>query len=158
ADVLAKMFARIERAWQALGSTDPFWSVLSADQFRKESFPENSAAFYESGRQDLERMTAWLVRNGITGLGPGHCCCEYGCGTGRVTGWLASRFSRVIACDISRSHLQLAESFLQDREGSDIVFRHIDSLSALDSMEPIDLFFSFMVLQHNPPPVMAFIL
>ena len=25
-------------------------------------------------------------------------------------------------------------------------------------MEPVDLFFSLMVLQHNPPPVIAFVL
>jgi hypothetical protein len=43
---LQKLFARVEQTWQSLGSTDPFWSVLSADEFRKENFQENYAAFY----------------------------------------------------------------------------------------------------------------
>ena len=67
-------------------------------------------------------MTAWLRRNGIAGFGPDRSCCEYGCGTGRVTAWLASSFSRVIACDISRSHLRLAESHLLNAGRRNVVF------------------------------------
>ena len=156
--LLRKMFARTEQTWQSLGKSDPFWSVLSSELFRKPNFDQNAAAFYESGRLDLDRLSAWLNRNGIHGFGPQHTCCEYGCGTGRVTGWLASRFSRVIACDISEPHLALAARHIEESGRGDVCFRHIESIETLNSLEAVDLIFSFLVLQHNPPPVMAFIL
>jgi 2-polyprenyl-3-methyl-5-hydroxy-6-metoxy-1,4-benzoquinol methylase len=156
--LLEQMFARVEQTWQALGQTEPYWSVRSCADFRLANYARNAAAYHASGRKDLDRLTAWLRRNEIDGFGPGHTACEYGCGTGRVTGWLASRFSRVIACDISRTHLQLARNHLQEERISNVSLRHIDSLDALGAVEPVDLVLSFLVLQHNPPPLIAFIL
>jgi SAM-dependent methyltransferase len=156
--LLRQMFARVEQTWQALGVTEPFWSVLSSDVFRRDRFSENAAHFYDSGRYEIDRLTAWLRRNDVPEIGPGSSCCEYGCGTGRVTRWLAPHFARVVACDISSSHLQLAERYLCRAGISNVVFQRIDSPLALNSMEPVDLVLSSLVLQHNPPPVIAFTL
>jgi SAM-dependent methyltransferase len=157
-DLLLAMLDRVEHTWHRLGFTQPFWSVLSRDEFKRDKFDENSAAFYTSGQKDVLRLNAWLKRNGITELGNGHVCCEYGCGTGRVTFWLAAQFSRVVACDISRPHLDLARDYL-DRAGlSNVAFHQMDSPASLSWIEAVDLVFSFIVLQHNPPPVIAFLL
>jgi SAM-dependent methyltransferase len=153
------MLERVAKTWQRLGRTQPFWSVLTADEYKMERFGENSDSYWNSGRDDVERLNAWLKRNGLPAFGPDHSCCEYGCGTGRVTRWLADQFSRVIALDISQPHMELAQRHMEKVGKSNVSFRSIDSLASLhQAMEPVDVFFSFLVLQHNPPPIMALIL
>jgi SAM-dependent methyltransferase len=131
---------------------------LSSEQYKHDKFGDNSEAFYASGEKDVRRLNAWLKRNGTTDFGNGRVCCEYGCGTGRVTRWLAAQFSRVVACDISQPHLDLAQSHLRRSGISNVRLQRTDSPAAFDQSEAPDLIFSFLVLQHNPPPVIAFIL
>jgi len=153
------MLDRVAKTWQGLGSTQPFWSVLTSDEYKMERFGEHADTYWESGKGDVDRLNAWLKRNGIPAFGGNHSCCEYGCGTGRVTRWLADQFSHVVALDISLPHIELAQSHLKRAGKSNVTFRHIDSLAFLNQkVQPVDVFFSFIVLQHNPPPIIAFIL
>jgi len=159
AGLLHQMLDRVAKTWQGLGSTQPFWSVLSSDEYKMERFGEHADTYWESGKGDVDRLNAWLKRNGIPAFGGNHSCCEYGCGTGRVTRWLADQFSRVVALDISMPHIELAQSHMKRAGKSNVSFRHIDSLAFLNQkVQPVDVFFSFLVLQHNPPPIIAVIL
>ena len=159
AGLLQQMLDRVAKTWQGLGSTQPFWSVLSSDEYKMERFGEHADTYWESGKGDVDRLNAWLKRNGIPAFGANHSCCEYGCGTGRVTRWLADQFSRVVALDISLPHIELAQSHIKRAGKSNVSFRHIDSLAFLNQkVQPVDVFFSFIVLQHNPPPIIAVIL
>jgi 2-polyprenyl-3-methyl-5-hydroxy-6-metoxy-1,4-benzoquinol methylase len=159
AGLLHQMLDRVAKTWQGLGSTQPFWSVLSSDEYKMERFDEHADTYWESGKGDVDRLNAWLKRNGIPAFGGNHSCCEYGCGTGRVTRWLADQFSHVVAFDISLPHIELAQSHMKRSGKSNVSFRHIDSLAFLNQkMQPVDVFFSFIVLQHNPPPIIAVIL
>jgi SAM-dependent methyltransferase len=157
--LLQRMLDRVAKTWRGLGDTQPFWSVLSSDEYKMDRFGENADTYWKSGKGDVDRLNAWLKRNGIPAFSGNHSCCEYGCGTGRVTRWLADQFSRVIAFDISQPHIELAQSHLKRAGKSNVSFRHIDSLASLNQkMEAVDVFFSFLVLQHNPPPIIAVIL
>jgi len=159
AGLLHQMLDRVAKTWQGLGSTQPFWSVLTSDEYKMERFGEHADTYWESGKGDVDRLNAWLKRNGIPAFGGNHTCCEYGCGTGRVTRWLADQFSRVVALDISLPHIELAQSHMKRAGKSNVSFRHIDSLAFLNQkVQPVDVFFSFIVLQHNPPPIIAVIL
>jgi SAM-dependent methyltransferase len=90
--------------------TDPYWSVLVGERWRigRMSDVEVLEAFYQTGFSDAERVDNWLARSGIVPDSDG-ICAEYGCGVGRVTAWLAQRFRRERAFDISESHLQAAK-------------------------------------------------
>jgi hypothetical protein len=99
---LQRIFERVERCWRALGETEPYWSVASCDQFKSAGFTAHAREFYDSGKRGAERLLAWLSRNHVD-LASLRTCCEYGCGVGRVTGWLYAHFPRVIAYDISES-------------------------------------------------------
>lgn len=155
--VLKQMFERVERCWQALGKTEPYWSVISSEQFRSKTFNAHETEFYESGKGEAERLLAWLVRNHIEPSSI-RTCCEYGCGVGRATGGLSSHFARIFAYDISEPHLELARQHLLQAGRTNVTLRRIDSIASLSSLEPVDLVFSVIVLQHNPPPVIAHIL
>jgi len=154
---LAEMLAHVERVWQQLGSSEPFWSVLTHDAYRSDRLEENKAAFYASGEQDVGLLTTAAARAGIAGLGDHPVCFEFGCGVGRLTAWLAPLFRQVIACDISAPHLAEARAALEARGIDNVELRQTATLDAIDTLPPFDVFFSLIVLQHNPPAI-AFLL
>lgn len=153
---LQEMFRRVEQCWSALGKTEPYWSVASFDRFKSSTFDAHSSQFYASGEREVQRMLAWLRRNQIDPASL-ESCLEYGCGVGRVTTWLCSQFARVFACDVSEPHLELSRRRLLADGHSNVAFRKIDSLLSPSQFDPVDLVFSIIVLQHNPPPVIAHI-
>ena len=85
-----------------------------------------------------------------------HTCFELGCGTGRITEWLAGRFPQVIAADISRAHLDLARAAVAGADN--VTLMHLARLEDLAGLPAFDAFYCRIVLQHNPPPVIATIL
>jgi SAM-dependent methyltransferase len=155
--VLPDILQRVEQCWRSLGETEPFWSVASCDQFKSTAFMAHATEFYETGRRDIDRLLSWLVRNHVDPATISSCS-EYGCGVGRVTAWLAARFPRVYAYDISAPHLKLAREYLGKEGQSNVVLHKIDTISSLSSLEHVDLVFTVIVLQHNPPPVIALLL
>ncbi len=154
---LRELWARVRDAWERLGKDEPYWSVCTADSFKQSNFRRNEKEFWDSGQFITGRMKDWAGRNGIA-CRPDWVCLEYGCGTGRTTRWLCQDFQSVIACDISAPHLALARGAL-DRFGcKNVEFLQVSTLDLLDRRPPVDLLFSMLVLQHNPPPVIAYVL
>jgi 2-polyprenyl-3-methyl-5-hydroxy-6-metoxy-1,4-benzoquinol methylase len=96
-----------------------------------------------------------LIRNGCH-YGALKEILEFGCGVGRVTRWLAGDRVTVFAYDISEPHLQIAEKYAQAPRS--ITWRLLRSIRDLDSLPKVDLAYSLIVLQHNPPPLMALII
>ena len=78
-------------------------------------------------------------------------------GVGHVTPHLATTFRQVTAIDISATHLKMAEHELA-RRGSSNVKLSLARAPAFGMAEPFDLWFSHIILQHNPPPIIAMIL
>jgi SAM-dependent methyltransferase len=155
--LLERMFQRVEETRRRLAATEPYYSVLGSVDFKPAWFSEHAAACHKSGRGDVERLPAWLRRNRIE---PGKLwsCCEYGCGAGRITAWLAPHFQRVIACDISAPYLDLAERHLASHGIATVTLLRIPDPGSLRKRVSAELVFSVLVLQHNPPPVMAYLL
>ena len=84
---------------------------------------------------------------------------ELGSGVGRITYWLARHFNKVSALDISKKYLEIARENLEARElRADFI--NIENYSTLEKTVPreIDVFFSIISLQHNPPPIQILIL
>jgi SAM-dependent methyltransferase len=152
--VEAELLDYIRRTWKRLGEEKPHWSVLSADRFKPENIGANDSEFYRSGAMDLDLILNILENNGreISSIG---AIVEYGCGVGRVTPHLATRFQRVIAIDISASHLAMARQRCAGFLNVEFVAAEVPDFGMT---APFDLWFSYIVLQHNPPPIIARIL
>lgn len=148
-------FERVRTTWESVGVDEPFWSVLSADEFKRDRLA-GTDSFYESGRSHVAQLSATLKRNGVD-IGAIESCMEFGCGVGRMTVWLAAQFERVVGCDISRPHLDLARAEIDRRGADNIELLHVADKSDLAELPQADLVYSVIVLQHNPPPIMAFI-
>jgi SAM-dependent methyltransferase len=148
---LRAMIVKTVAAWEVVGEAAPYHSVLTCDEYRPERFVENETAFFESGKQDLALILALLHRIDRPAAGFRRCL-EFGCGVGRVTAQLAATFSEVLAVDISRPHLRLAREYLTRLGHANVGFLQATPQD-LHPGTGFDLWFSRLVLQHNPPPV-----
>jgi 2-polyprenyl-3-methyl-5-hydroxy-6-metoxy-1,4-benzoquinol methylase len=151
------LFDHIQEAWQYFGLTEPHYSVLTWEQFLQVNIQKTRDAFYNTGKQDVLRLFNTLDRNGVD-YSSYKSCLEYGCGLGRVTRWLAERFETVFGYDISQSHLQYAKSYFSDENICNVSFFHIRHLEDIQNIQRVDLIYSIIVLQHNPPPIIAMII
>jgi len=154
---LQVLFRHIQDTWQNLGETEPHYSVISASEFRNVGADDERRAFYESGKKCADLLFATMQRNGIDPSGY-KSCLEYGCGLGRVTRWLAERFQTVLGYDISGAHLERAAAFLDAQRIRNVTLKHINSLDDMRGLPKVDVVFSIIVLQHNPPPLIALII
>ncbi len=151
---LTAMLERVERVFRHLGTEDPHWSILAAEAFRKEQIGQNTDAFFLSGKDPVNDFTATLTRCGFE-IGPEASCLELGCGLGRSSIWLAPLFQTVIGVDISAPHLAIAADVAREFSRHNLELRHLRRIADLASFGEFDFFFSVIVLQHNPPPVMV---
>lgn len=153
-----ELFEHVARAWSRLGESEPYWSVLAQPAYHADQAGQASEAFLESGRENVERLMATLRRNGVA-ADPAWEVLELGCGLGRSTRWLAEQFRKVIAVDVSDSHLRLARQLNVDAAYHErIEWTRLQTPEAMATLPGFDLFFSMIVLQHDPPPLVAFML
>jgi SAM-dependent methyltransferase len=156
AERLAALLRRVGAYWARIGAEQPHWSVLTQEQFRPDRIAENEDAFYASGGFDLDLVRRALLRHGMD---PARLprCVEFGCGVGRATLGLATLFAEVVGCDISAPHLDLARQAAARRGIGNIGWHH-SSMAAPMPGGGWDIWYSRIVLQHNPPPVMGHLL
>ena len=156
-EALERMFERIHQEWEYLGETDPYWSVVTQPQYHLDGFAEHKDQFYNSGKYSCDIFLAALRRNSIN-HNLMETCLEVGCGVGRVTNYLARNFAKVIATDISAHHLEYAKKHLAEDDLHNVDFQHWGRIDALYQLPPVDAIFTVITLQHNPPPVIAWML
>jgi len=149
---LSAMMAHVEENWRRLGLSDPHWSVVTNEAFRASNIIHTEPLFYESGRSNTEAICRTAERCGVD-LAAFAECMELGCGVGRLTIWLSELFERVVAVDISTTHLALARKAITAFKRRNVDLIHLDSFDALGEIPQFDIFVSIIVLQHNPPPL-----
>ncbi|MCF8127328.1 MAG: class I SAM-dependent methyltransferase [Deltaproteobacteria bacterium] len=152
-----EIFTNTQKAWESLGEKEPYWSVVTSEQFKSVNIKETKNEFYHSGFNDVTTFFKTLERNGIDHASF-RTCLEYGCGLGRVTFWLAEKFETVTGYDISRSHLQLARRYLDESGIQNVSLHHIGKPEEIRDFPKVDAVYSVMVLQHNPPPVIRLVI
>ena len=153
---LRQMMKIIEANWRALGEAEPYWSVLIHDQYRLQSFADHEEQFYTTGKDFVSTFQQTAERSGVA-LPRGDCL-ELGCGVGRVLVWLAEIFDHVTGVDVSRAHLQRAGELFEKYGRANATFVHLNDFAALRALPRFDVFISVIVLQHNPPPLILYML
>jgi 2-polyprenyl-3-methyl-5-hydroxy-6-metoxy-1,4-benzoquinol methylase len=155
---MAEMIARTSATWRELGQAEPHWSVITDPSFLSQSIAENEDELYASEQYQIEFVMASLRRNDCA-LPEQATALDFGCGVGRLSLALAPSVGRVIGVDISEPHLEHARR-RQARQGiGNLEFWSIGpNLADVDALPKADLIISFLVLQHNPPPIMATLL
>lgn len=156
-ELLEAMLARIQAQWAKLGDDEPHYSVISQPEFRAENLDQRALdAFHAGGvaaTQELDlfaRQADVDIRFGV--------CIELGCGVGRLTRHLAARFEHVYAVDISPGNLAACDAYLGELCVENVTTVLAQSLDDFDRLPMADCVYSFIVLQHNPPPIQKQIL
>lgn len=151
------MFERIAGNWRTFGETEPHWSVLTNDIYRSDRIEETIDHFYQTGVQDVEIFFHMAERAGVDLSGDMRAL-DFGCGTGRLTLALAARFREIVGLDVSAGHLKLARERAAATGTQNARFEAITEIADLDKWRGFDFILSRIVLQHNPPPIMAALL
>ena len=151
-DAMSEILKRVIAQWTILGDEDPHWAVLSGDDFKRENIDANREKFYSTGEGSFNVIEDFCRRNNV--IRPKGACLELGCGVGRVTNFLAKNFERVVGFDVSEPILRLARRHLESSGLANCDLRLLRKLNDLSDAGAYDFFYSIIVLQHNPPPVM----
>lgn len=153
---LAQCAEKIKKAWEFLGEERAHRSVLTYEAFHPENLKDSIDSFWASGEAEARATVRMLAQNGFSACREA-VCVEYGCGVGRVMVNFAEHFNTVHGYDISRNHLHHARARADELGRKNITFHECAS-DVLAAIVPCDFFYSLIVLQHNPPPVIVALL
>lgn len=132
------------KTWDYYGKHDPYFGVLSSEEFRSARLDESARQrFFASGAELVDRLIA--LSEQAVGPVTGGVALDYGCGVGRLSRRLADRFRHVIAVDISPHMLDEARRNLAER--SNVSFE----LATSPSSAGVDFLMSKIVFQHIAP-------
>jgi 2-polyprenyl-3-methyl-5-hydroxy-6-metoxy-1,4-benzoquinol methylase len=148
---LEKCLETIKDSWTHMGLTRPHHSVLTNEKFLPGNLSKYIGEFEASGEKESMSIEKILLRHEFDSFSK-KICVEYGCGVGRVSLGLARRFNKLHAYDISPSHLNIAKVHAESRGLFNCEF-HLCSNDPLAAIENCDFFYSRIVFQHNPPPI-----
>lgn len=153
----AQMLRRIEAYWRRIGQEEVHWPLLQHGDLKLSDFTKDEQDFYGGGRELIEIFQRTARRCGVS-LGDYQVCMELGCGVGRLTVWLSEVFPRILAADISRLRLDLNQRAVTRFPRNNVEHHHLVTIESLSGLPDFDAFFSIVVLQHNPPPVITLLL
>lgn len=153
---ISSLFEKTAFFWRNYASepTNIYWSVLTSNEFKKELNIDERQFFLDTGKKEIDR-----IKRICHFIDYDFDCCknflDFGCGVGRVVVNLPSSIKKVNCVDFSLSHLKEAETNLKKSSKiKDYSFYFIESFFELKKLpDKQDIIHSFIVLQHNTPPV-----
>ena len=136
----------VREVFETLGRDDPLYGVLTSEKYRGNRW--DPAAFFRRGEEEIERVFEYIDARGYL-IGRQRAL-DFGCGVGRLTQALATRFAEVVGIDISSTMIDAARS--HDRHGSRVryVVNTVADLGILTD-DTFDFIYSSLTLQHIPP-------
>lgn len=151
ANQAAALTAQVEAVWSRYGREEAFFSVLTNPRYLSQALrDEHVEEFYATGEAEVERFLAICRRNDVEPKAAWSVL-ELGCGVARMGEAFAQRFSSYAGVDISAGHLAVARDRLSARRVGNTSLRRLSDFLAGD--DGYDVFYSVIVLQHNPPPI-----
>jgi SAM-dependent methyltransferase len=132
--------------WEQFARTDPLWAIVTFPEKRGGRWtPEE---FFATGRTEVDALFAHLDALGVASRHG--TAVDFGCGVGRLTQALATRYETVVGIDISPTMVELAERYNRVGARCRYVVNTRDDLGCLASGS-VDLVYSHIVLQHMEP-------
>ena len=152
-DTMVDMYRHISEIWSKYGKEDAYFSVLTNPAYHNDQLTEKTKEeFYRTGITDAEALQTVCRRNGLV-LSASQRVLELGCGVGRIGEHFARAFKEYIGVDISSEHLAIARARFGQLGLSNASLNLLSE--ELKGERRFDVFYSMIVLQHNPPPIMV---
>ena len=133
--------------WRKWGRIDPYFGVVSFDEFKADRIADNRARFFDTGRREIEiALNDIAARYGdVARLR----ALDFGSGVGRLALPLAERYDEVVGVDISDAMIAEARDNCCDAGVRNAHFvLSDDELTRVSGS--FDLVHSYIVLQHIP--------
>lgn len=143
----------VRKVFEEWGDRDPMHAVLTRKGYEASWDPDD---FFRRGREEVAAVFEHLAEAGLDD-GPADPpapargrALDFGCGVGRLTQALATRFEAVVGVDISSSMIEAARS--HDRTDGRATYR-VNTRPDLSLFETatFDFVYSSKTLQHLPP-------
>jgi SAM-dependent methyltransferase len=139
-----------DRDWENWGQKDPYYGVLSDDDFRASTLnAERKKAFFQSGEQHVDALLE-TIRSFFSADFRPRRALDFGCGVGRLLIPLAKRSDQAVGVDVSPSMLTEAASNCADQQVHNVeLVVSDDALSQVHGQ--YDLIHSHIVFAHIHP-------
>jgi SAM-dependent methyltransferase len=139
-------FEERRRNWQQFGAEDPLWAVLTHDGKRGNRW--DPVEFFETGRIAVEQMLDYAAQSGAN-VRHG-AALDFGCGVGRLSQALATRFQSTVGVDVAESMLEHARKFNRYPDRCRFVLNTSPDLKQFEG-ESFDFILTLIALQHIEP-------
>ena len=139
---------RLREVWNELGADDPLWAILSSPDKRGGRWDADE--FFAKGEAEIAQIEAHCAP--LVRLRERRLAVDFGCGVGRLTRALATRYAQAIGVDISPSMLEQARA----------LNAHIPNVRFVENAAPrlefladgsVDFLYSVLTLHHIPAPL-----
>jgi SAM-dependent methyltransferase len=139
-----------DRDWEAWGRDDPYYGVLSSEDFRIDTLTaERKQAFFRSGEQHVDALLDTIRTTFSADFRPRRSL-DFGCGVGRLLIPLARRSDHATGIDVSPSMLAEAAHNCAEQQ-----VHNVDLVGSDDSLSQArgeyDLVHSHIVFAHIDP-------
>jgi SAM-dependent methyltransferase len=136
---------RQRRDWDELARFNPEWAVLSEPEARFAGWDLDE--FFRLGSEQVEHMMQIGAQLGLPRRR--ESVLDFGCGVGRLSRELSTRFDRYVGVDISAAMVERARSLNGGFANSTFLVSDRPDLSRFEDGE-FDAIVSLIVLQHIP--------
>ncbi|HBI16258.1 MAG TPA: SAM-dependent methyltransferase [Desulfobulbaceae bacterium] len=139
------MIDRYRKQWEALGTDDPYWAVLTDPGKKNGRWVKEE--FFQTGKNEIDGLLKKTSRLGIQLRFD--LALDYGCGVGRLSRALSTAFLRVVGVDISEAMLAEARAATAGYDNIQFLRTNGQNLECIAD-ETVDFIYSNIVLQHSP--------
>jgi SAM-dependent methyltransferase len=148
--VRADVLERHKQEWEELASVDPLWAILTGPEHRGGRW--QLSEFFDTGEAEIAQVlrTADDLGEPVRR----ERALDFGCGVGRLSRALSTRFRECVGLDISEGMVELARELNEDRPNCRFVVNAASDLGQFDSAS-FDFVYSALVLQHMPTTEMV---
>ena len=137
--------------WKDIGTTDPYFGVLTHEQYRAEKLDEAALnEFFDSGQLHVNRTMQVFAKTWPDHHQPIKRALDFGCGAGRLSLALSAHAQSVTGVDISPGMLEQAERHRLRLGKKNVDFRLIEGNTGF-LQGTYDYIHSTMVFQHIAP-------
>jgi SAM-dependent methyltransferase len=137
----------LKRNWEGLAEADPLWAICTDPARRNRKWERQE--FFATGEHEISCVLDCLSRLQAS-LDRTAPALDFGCGVGRLTRALASRFSECWGVDISPMMIELARQLNADKSSCRFLLNDEPDLRMLGD-DYFGFIYSSIVLQHIPP-------
>jgi len=140
----------LQRHWNEWGQRDPYYAIISRPDRRGNQWDLDE--FLATGVHEIEDVLAWLDDLGVAyRIGR---ALDFGCGVGRLTQALATKFDQCDGVDIAPSMIEHAREINRFGDRCRYHVNDRDDLALFDDAT-FDFVYSDIVLQHIAPEYSA---